>query len=57
MPTDVEIVVRIIDLSKLTDAQLDGRACIKCGATSGPMIPVMEFESIQLFRCQCECTK
>ncbi len=30
-----------IDVSKLTDAQLDGRACVRCGAQDGqPTIPL-----------------
>ena len=45
---------RSIDLpSDLTEAQLDGRACVYCGAKDQPMRPVEAWSELssQLFQC------
>ena len=45
---------RSIDLpAGLTEVQLDGRACVRCGAENQPMRPVEAWSAIssQLFEC------
>ena len=45
---------RSIDLpADLTEVQLDGRACVRCGAEDQPMRPVEAWSAIssQLFEC------
>jgi hypothetical protein len=45
---------RSIDLpADLTEAQLDGRACVRCGAEDQAMCPVEAWseQSAQLFEC------
>ena len=40
-----------IDITRLTAAQLDGRACVRCGGQdSGPMVPLYTvIVGVQLF--------
>lgn len=38
-----------IDLRTLSDAQLDGRACCRCGGESGPMQPITLIVGVQMF--------
>lgn len=39
----------------LSEAQIDGRACIRCGAENGPMVPAGYLESVQVFECERTC--
>lgn len=46
-------------MNSLTEAQLDGRACLICGRTERPMVPIYVETptSTMLFRCEsCECS-
>ena len=48
-----------IDLTKLSDEQHDGLACVVCGRSDRAMvpIPIMSKYDSQLFRCvECDCT-
>lgn len=38
-------------MTRLTDAQLDGHACVVCGRFDGPMVPVADGPRGQLFAC------
>ncbi|MEV4180151.1 hypothetical protein AB0J28_01730, partial [Streptosporangium canum] len=39
----------------LTDAQLDGIACVRCGATNPPMVPTGHGPRGQMFACSPAC--
>ncbi|MEV7007556.1 hypothetical protein [Streptosporangium sp. NPDC051022] len=39
------------DIIALSDAQLDGIACVRCGDTGAPMVPAGHAERGQLFEC------
>lgn len=46
----------MIDLEKLSEAQLDGRACARCGAEDTRTMVVLAIQDGNvLFRCHPEC--
>lgn len=36
----------------MTEAQLDGRACVRCGRDKAPMVPVGTIDGCQVFGCE-----
>ncbi len=47
----------MVDTKALSTAQLDGRACIVCGAERGPMVPITVIIGCQTFTCAGECAR
>jgi hypothetical protein len=39
----------------LSEAQMDGRACVFCGREDTPMRPVFEIDGTQVFACTPTC--
>ncbi|MEV6980009.1 hypothetical protein AB0M95_01915 [Sphaerisporangium sp. NPDC051017] len=51
VPTPSEATTPATDILTLNDDQLDGVACIRCGATDTTMVPAGHGERGQLFEC------
>lgn len=48
-PNALQVLVNPDEVDALNEAQRDGRACIKCGNESGPMLPAGWLEGCQVF--------
>ena len=46
-----------VDVSQLTARQLDGLACVVCGAESGPMVTVPLMVGLSMIACAEPCAR
>ena len=50
-PVSRSVLRRLAEQLDLTEAQLDGRACFRCGSEHEPMVPAATVNGIQVFEC------
>jgi hypothetical protein len=46
-----------VPADRLTEAQRDGRACLRCGAEAERMAPIGELDGVQVFLCSPSCER